>query len=234
MSTKKQKTLKSHAGTKLWLFGNTAQGLPILAYSFGWAGPRVLILGGVHGDEPEGNYIALGLLQRWMRNFKLKLKVCLIPCFNMEGSLLCERLNGNQVDLNRNLPTKTWTSKAAKKRYSPGPAPVSESENKALVKWIDEKKPQLIISLHSWNPMINTNGDCQPEASILSKATGYKLADHIGYPTPGSLGDFGDERGIPVITYEAKRGLSVKEALAVHVPAIEKALLQGRLQGRNS
>ena len=221
---KSQAESEAKATAKAWLFGLSAEGLPILAYSFGRVGPRILILGGVHGDEPEGNYIALGLLRKWMKGFTYRLRVCLVPCFNMEGSLLCERLNGHQVDLNRNLPTKTWKSKAAKKRYSPGPAPASEPESKALVEWIDTNKPGLIISLHSWNPMINTNGDCQPEAGILSQATGYKLADHIGYPTPGSLGDFGEERGIAVITYEAERGLSVKEALAVHVPSIEKAL----------
>ena len=73
--------------------------------------------------------------------------------------------------------------------------------------------------------MINTNGNCQPEAGIMAEATGYKIADYIGYPTPGSLGDYcGLERSIPVITYEAARGGTIKEALDVHVPAIEKAL----------
>ena len=47
----------------------------------------------------------------------------------------------------------------------------------------------------------------------------------FGYPTPGSLGDYcGIERDIPVITYEAAREGSIKEALNLHVPAIEKAL----------
>ena len=73
--------------------------------------------------------------------------------------------------------------------------------------------------------MINTNGDCQPEAKIIAEATGYKLSDYIGYPTPGSLGDYcGAERNIPVITYEAEKGKKIKETLNVHIPAIEKAL----------
>lgn len=207
------------------IFGSSSQGLPIISYSFGKSGPTVLILGGVHGDEPEGNYIALGLLQKWLKDFPYKLQLTLIPCFNIEGSLLCQRTNAQQVDLNRNLPTKNWTSNVPKKRYHPGASACSEVENKALVKWIDQNKPKLIISLHSWNPMINTNGNCQPEAGILAEATGYKATDHIGYPTPGSLGDYcGLERNIPVITYEAEKGGTIKEALSLHVPAIEKAL----------
>ena len=207
------------------LFGNSSQGLPIVSYLFGKQGPVILILGGTHGDEPEGNYIALGLLKKWVGKFPYKLQLTLVPCFNIEGSLLCQRTNTNQVDLNRNLPTKNWTSKAEKKRYHPGLQAGSESESKALIEWIDKNKPQLIISLHSWKPMINTNGNCQPEADIMAEATGYKITDDIGYPTPGSLGDYcGLERGIPVITYEAARRGTITEALNTHVPAIEKAL----------
>lgn len=206
-------------------FGHSSQGLPILSYHFGSEGPVVLILGGVHGDEPEGNYIALGLLKKWMDDFPYKLSLTLIPCFNIEGSLLCQRTNANEVDLNRNLPTKDWSPKYEKKRYDPGSAPASETENKTLVEWIKNNKPCFVITLHSWNPMININGDCHPEADILAKATGYEVSDYIGYPTPGSLGDYcGIERAIPVITYEAARGGTVKEALELHVPAIEKAL----------
>ena len=212
---------------KTEIFAISSQGLPIINYTFGNKGPVVLILGGVHGDEPEGNYIALGLLKKWIQNFPYKLQVCLIPCFNIEGSLTAQRTNRNGVDLNRNLPTKNWTRKFEKKRYNPGLKACSEPENKKLIDWIKNKPVKLIISLHSWNPMINTNGNCQPESSIISKETGYKLTDDIGYPTPGSLGDYyGLERNIPVITYEAERGSSIQSALNKHVPAIEKALFE--------
>ena len=211
----------------LKLFGVSSQGLPIIAYHLGKQGPVILILGGVHGDEPEGNYIALGLLKKFLNKFPYKLRLCLVPCFNIEGSLTCQRTNARKVDLNRNLPSQSWTNKFEKKRYNPGSQPASEAENKALVKWIEKNKPKLILSLHSWEPMINTNGNCQPEAGLMAKATGYKIARHIGYPTPGSLGDYcGLERDIPVITYEARRGGTIKEALDLHVPAIEKALFE--------
>ena len=210
---------------KVNLFGTSSKGLPILSYSFGKTGPVVLILAGVHGDEPEGNYIALALLQKWMQNFPYQLQLSLVPCFNIEGSLTAQRQNQNQVDLNRNMPTKNWTARFTNDRYRPGLSACSESENKALVEWIKSNPVQLILSLHSWEPMINTNGNCQPEAQILGEMTGYEVKDYIGYPTPGSLGDYcGLERDIPVITYEAQKNGTIEEALTKHVPAIEKAL----------
>lgn len=207
------------------LFGYTSQNLPIFSYKFGKAGPKILILGGVHGDEPEGVYVAQSLLQNFLEKFVYQLQLTLVPIFNAEGALTSKRTNGNSVDLNRNLPTKNWTKKYEVERYYPGTSACSEPENKALVQWIEAHQPKLVLTLHSWKPMINTNGDCEPEASILSQETGYKLAEHIGYPTPGSLGDYcGLERQIPTITYEIEKGSSIKNCLDVHVPAIKKAL----------
>ena len=235
------------------VFGRSALNLPVFAYRFGGPPPaagsgaslkvsgppvggpavsglpkkaKVLILGGVHGDEPEGVYIACGLLRDWTEHFPYKaLDLTLIPVFNPDGVFTAQRLNGSKTDLNRNLPTKDWSPKAASPRYRPGPAPCSESENQALVRWIEERKPDLIISLHSYEPQINVNGDCRPEADILARETGYRISDYIGYQTPGSLGDYcGREREIPVITYEAERESPADLCLSLHVPALQKAL----------
>lgn len=209
------------------LFGRSAAQLPIFSHSFGKKGPCVLILAGVHGDEPEGVYVAFGLLEDFLKTFPYQLKLTIIPIFNPDGVFSSKRTNSHNVDLNRNLPTKDWSVKALKPRYQPGPKACSESENQALVQWIKVSQPKLILSLHSWKPMINTNGDCQPEAGILARATGYRVTDDIGYPTPGSLGDYcGRERQIPTITYEIERGLSASLCLKLHVPAIKKALYE--------
>ena len=213
-------------------FAVSPQGLPIYSYDFGTTGPQILILAGVHGDEPEGIYVAQALLDSFLKKFEYKLKLTLIPIFNIEGCLNHKRTNSNDVDLNRNLPTKNWTDKYEKKRYYPGKSACSEPENKNLIKWIDSHKPRLIISLHSWNPVINTNGNCQPEADIISQHTNYKISDDIGYPTPGSLGDYcGLERNIPTITYEVEKGSSIKKSLDLHVPALKKALFATEKRG---
>lgn len=208
-----------------FVFGTTSQGLPIVAHKFGRSGPQILILGGVHGNETEGVVAGFGLLHQFMNSFPYELNLTLIPVFNVDGVLEKSRLNGRGVDLNRNLPTNDWNPAAFNAKYPPGPSPNSELENQALVKFLEANSPRLVISLHSWNPMLNINGRCKPEAELISKLTGYSIEESIGYPTPGCLGTYcGLERDMPTITYEIERGLDPKQVLSVHVPAILEAL----------
>jgi murein peptide amidase A len=89
-----------------------------------------------------------------------------------------------------------------------------------LVEWLAQNPVQLIISLHSWKPMLNTNGDI-PEALVISKMTGYIIEPDIGYPTPGSLGTYaGLEKKIPTLTYEIERDITFDKIIQTQVPAI--------------
>lgn len=206
---------------KIEMLTDSPQGLPVVAYHFGQSGPRVLVLGGVHGDEVEGVVAAQKLLEIWSRAFNLKLQLTLIPIFNPDGVFKNTRVNSRGVDLNRNLKTKDWSPEIKSARYHPGPSAGSEPENQALMKLIDDLKPQFILSLHSWQPVLNVNGECLAEAKVLAEHTGYKIDQDIGYPTPGCLGTYaGLERNSPTLTYEIERGLSVEKILSIHVPAI--------------
>lgn len=207
-----------------FIFGHAESGLPILGFEFGSGVPFVLILGGVHGDEPEGVVGAWGLIEKMAQNFSHKMRLVIVPTFNADGVLAKTRMNSRNVDLNRNLPTKDWNPKAFTPRYPPGPHPNSEIENRDLVSFLKDNKPNLIFSLHSWKPLLNVNGDCRPEAEVIASLTGYVIEESIGYPTPGCLGTYGIEQGIPVITYEIERGLKNSEILRVHVPAIMESL----------
>jgi protein MpaA len=218
---------------EMFKFGETQLNIPIHAFTFKPKGSlsaatskkaHILIIGGVHGDEPEGVVAAKGLLEKFRQAYELDLLITLVPEFNPEGILLNQRVNSNKVDLNRNLPTKDWTPIAAKERYNPGPSALSEKENQALVTFLKENKVDLIISMHSWNPMLNTNGDI-PEAKIISELTGYKIEPDIGYPTPGSLGTYaGLENNIPTLTYEVQKDLPLDQVIKIHVPAIIEGL----------
>lgn len=211
-----------------FLFGQTSLKLPILAYHFGQTQsqyPKVLILGGVHGDEIEGVLAAQGLLQSFMQKFEYQLDLTLVPAFNPEGVFLRTRGNSKGIDLNRNLPTKDWSPEIKTPRYHPGPFACSETENQALVQFIEKHSPDFILTLHSWHPVLNVNGDCLAEAQKLSELTGYKIDTDIGYPTPGCLGSYaGLERNSPTLTYEIERGLAHDQVLAIHVPAILECL----------
>lgn len=213
---------------EIFKFGETKLGLPIHGFYFKNTvsnnKAHALIIGGVHGDEPEGVVAARGLLEFFRQKYDIGINLTLVPEFNPEGVLNKTRGNSNLVDLNRNLPTKDWTSVAATVRYNPGPSALSEKENQCLVKWLGENSVQVIYSLHSWKPMLNTNG-LLPEAEIISKLTDYKIEPDIGYPTPGSLGTYtGLEKQIPTLTYEIERDIAFDQIIKTHVPALVEGL----------
>lgn len=210
---------------RAFIFGYTRQLLPIPAYHFGHQGTKILILGGVHGDEVEGVQAAHGLLGAFLKNYPYSYQTTLVPCLNLDGLHLKQRKNAHGVDLNRNLPTSDWSSQFTKESYYPGTQANSEPENQCLVEYIKHYNPHFILSLHSWIPLLNTNGDCKRFAKIVSSLTGYTITDDIGYPTPGSLGTYaGIERNIPTLTYEIERGLSANKIISTHVPAILEGL----------
>lgn len=174
---------------------------------------RVLIFGGVHGDESEGIHLAEKCLEKIQTgDWKFQLDVAILPRFNPDGVEENQRKNANGVDLNRNMPTKDWTSEVAKEKYFPGKEAGSEPETQLMVDIIEGFEPDLILSAHSWEPCINYNGPSKEVAEIMSGKNGYRVTADIGYPTPGSLGTWaGWERKIPTITFEAERGLSPEE-----------------------
>jgi protein MpaA len=210
-----------------FILGKTVSGLPIPGFRLQAGGPEVLVLGGVHGDEVEGVTAAWGLFSALSEGAasELRLNLTLIPAFNFDGVLAKTRVNARGVDLNRNLPTRDWNPQAFNDRYPPGPSANSEPENQALTAFLDHTQPRFIISLHSWKPLLNVNGDCGPEADEIHRQTGYVIEPSIGYPTPGCLGTYaGLERAMPTLTYEIERGLAASEVLRVHVPAVLSAL----------
>lgn len=171
----------------------------------------ILLIGGVHGDEPEGVALTtetLEFLKKSSNNSQQDWVV--VPCINPDGLTRNERTNANGVDLNRNFPTKDWTSEAKKPRYAPGPRPASENETKALVELIDAIQPKLIIHCHAWSgePCVVYTGDKGRDAAkSLAESSGFALKETIGYDAPGSLGDYGGhDLGIPVICIECFSG----------------------------
>lgn len=163
----------------------------------------ILLMGGIHGDEPLGVLLAQKSLEL-LGHLPNTCPWALIPILNVDGYKNNTRVNGRGVDLNRNYPATSWSPEHEKPRYNPGPTPGSEPEIQAVVAFIKEFKPRLLIHCHSWHPMVVCAGEPgMRDAERLGRSSGYEVKPEIGYPTPGSLSQFGwADNKIPVICIE--------------------------------
>lgn len=164
-----------------------------------------LFIGGVHGDEPEGVRLAEEFAL-WLKSHSTEQDHpwILVPCLNADGYAQNQRTNSNGVDLNRNFPSSDWVEAPEKNRYYSGPKAGSELEVQALVQLIKSANPKIIIHFHSWKPcVVYTGVPGKPYAEILTRGNDYEAREDIGYPTPGSLGQYGWlAHQIPVICIE--------------------------------
>ncbi len=82
--------------------GWSTQWIPITSVANG-EGPTMLVLGGVHGDEPEGQVAALNLA-RELRPEQVTGRVIVVPCLSLEASRAYTRLWPSGANLNRSFP----------------------------------------------------------------------------------------------------------------------------------
>ena len=173
---------------------------------FGNLNSSVLIIGGFHGDEPQGKY----LIEKYL-NKKTDTSLMFIPCLNEYGVKHNVRTNSNGVDLNRNFPTKNWEL-TEKDNFFGGNSPASEEETKFVIDVIEKHTPQIILTLHAPYKVVNYDGPASEISEKISKIIGYPVEESIGYPTPGSFGTWaGIERNIPTITLELDEEIDIKE-----------------------
>ena len=168
---------------------------------------RVLVLGGIHGDEMSSTSVALHWINLIKQN-PTEVHWRFIPLLNPDGlqAKPSKRVNARGVDLNRNFPTPNWHKQAkiyweqrTKKdpRRWPGPSPLSEPESKFLHTEMERFKPNLIVSIHAPFGVLDFDGPSVPPGKL-----GRLYLDQVGI-YPGSLGNYGGiHKRIPVVTIE--------------------------------
>lgn len=169
---------------------------------------RILMLGGIHGDE----YSSVTIMFKWMsildKHHSGLFHWKIAPLVNPDGLLQkrSQRMNANGVDLNRNFENgmhinasmeywkkRTWEDP---RRY-PGTAPMSESETQWMTKLIKDFKPDAIVAVHAPYGIVDFDGPPDPPKHLGA------LHLHLLGTYPGSLGNYaGIQLNIPVITVE--------------------------------
>jgi hypothetical protein len=191
--------------------------------------PRVLVVGGIHGDE----LTAVSVVFRWLELLQQagyegpQFHWRVIPVLNPDGLLAKPptRVNARGVDLNRNFPTYNWSSEAPRywkvstgrdPRRFPGTAPASEPESRWLHDEIARFKPDVIVSVHAPFDVLDFDGP--PSGVEMPSRFGRLHLNRLGV-YPGSLGNFGGlKEGIPVVTLELPHALKMPtEAELAHV-----------------
>jgi murein peptide amidase A len=192
---------------------SSVKGFPILARDYAADGKRseplrILLIGGIHGDEPT----AAAVVFRWMQSMHLPIAHSIqwrvAPVVNPDGLFATPqtRMNANGIDLNRNFDSANWERDAPKywqqrtkndpRRY-PGKSPLSEPESRWVHDTIESFKPHVVISVHAPLGELDFDGPPHPPRRF-----GRLMYNRIGV-YPGSLGNYGGgHKQIPVITIE--------------------------------
>ena len=171
----------------------------------------MVLIGGVHGDEAGGEVARrfLEYLRQHPRALAAGVGLTIIPSANPDGEAAGTRGNANGVDINRNFPSRNWSSvlqtgDAPAQGLTGGEAAGSEPETKALLACLAEGC-DLVITLHSVGGLIDFDGPGASDlATRMSEVAGLPVSHmaHQGYVT-GSVGTYVPERyGAPVITVE--------------------------------
>jgi protein MpaA len=188
--------------------GRSALGRPIFARRFGGQRaplvPPLLVMGGIHGDEPASVDALLELFARL--DPAAAPPLWLLPAANPDGLALGRKNSTHDVDLNRNFPASSFTTAHAP-GYFPGPAPLSEPETQAIAALVAREPIRGAIAVHAPFACVNYDGPARAWAEVVAAACGWPARGDIGYPTPGSFGSWlGVDRGLPVLTLELPPG----------------------------
>ena len=173
---------------------------------------RVMVIGGIHGDELSSAALALHWI-KLAKQLPADVHWRFIPVLNPDGLMAkpAKRVNANGVDLNRNFPTPNWERDAKvywEKRTGkdprrwPGTQPLSEPETQFVFDEMNRFKPNLIVSIHAPYGVLDFDGPTVPPSKL-----GRLYLDQVGI-FPGSLGNYGGvHKRMPVVTIELPSAL---------------------------
>ncbi len=196
---------------------------------------KILIVGGIHGNEVGTVKLAKKIVNYYFNKApakrleptdkNLNIELFIIPVLNIDGYTKAiknpdyfyrgkvGRFNSNNVDLNRNFPTKNFQSKSVwktGKNYSEksqevfcGEFGASELETKSLINFIKKENIQNLIMLHNVGKDVMINKDdkvAENWARIYNKYSKFKKRFDMNLD--GGASDWARENKIHFIAVE--------------------------------
>ena len=191
-------------------YGRSVLGAPLLYYP-SKSGCKLLVMAGIHGEEPETTFLLSRVLRAFDEPFD---SVAFILCANPDGVALGTRGNANGVDLNRNFKTQNFSTEKVGSRsileaprdtlLSPGAFAGSEPETQAIVALIEKLKPASVLAMHAPMGCVDAPQKTTLVEGVMEAFNLPWLPD-IGYKTPGSFGTWCGERNLECVTLELPR-----------------------------
>ncbi|MBX8691192.1 hypothetical protein GO011_27500 [Mycobacterium sp. 20091114027_K0903767] len=205
--------------------GLSVQSRRIRARTVGHGPRRVLFIGGIHGDEPEGAHATGELADAFTAAGLADIAtLTILEDANPDGRVAGTRGNAYGVDVNRNFPAANFNGADP----ANGGTPLSQPESRALADTIDRTAPELVLVAHSWlgREFVNFDGPARAIAERFAATAHMQVEESSAFaPTPGSVGSFvGRDRGIPILTIEMLRGADPIQLWEKLRPAILEAI----------
>lgn len=161
---------------------------------------NVYLIAAQHGDERNTRRVLEYLLREiraLSRDYRNDHRIIMIPNYNPDGYAKNQRTASTGIDLNRDFPTSDGDAESPR-----------AAETQAFLQLMRRYPPYVIYNLHQpFRVVLLYPGD-EEIARPFAQLSDYPLGQSVGYPTPGSLGTYGREKKIPVVTVELSRSMN--------------------------
>lgn len=185
--------------------GRSVRGRPISMISLGSGPRRILVVGGIHGNE-VGADVADKFIAYLLANPSVipsGTQVDIVASANPDGRAANRRGNARGVDLNRNFATRNWR-RITTRGATAGKRRSSEPETRVLTALLTRRYIR-VVTLHSRGNIIDYDGPGGLSlARQVSRASGMKVLHLARFRRyTGSMGVYVPEHyRVPVITFE--------------------------------
>jgi protein MpaA len=152
------------------VIGHSVQHRPMTLVHVAGPGPRILVVGCIHGDEPAGIAIV-----RALEHAHPKADLWLVPALNPDGLAAGTRQNANGVDLNRNFPSLWQHFGHPGSTYYSGPKPFSEPETRAARDLVQRIRPRYTVWYHQHMDLVWAYGRSTAAGRRYARLAGMRL-----------------------------------------------------------